>query len=82
VAESARLVFVGLVVPTTRTLRRERVALQTEHAHSAESQHPWIGRTVRTVAALTPLGLHGDMLINERPLFVGVALVANLISTW
>ena len=37
---------------------------------------------MRTMTALTSLGFHGDMLVDERPLFVGVALVANLVSTW
>jgi hypothetical protein len=82
VAEGARLVLVRLVVPTSGTYGRKRVTLETEQVHSADSQHARVGRTVWTVAALTSFGFHRDVLINERPLFVGVALVANLISTW
>lgn len=82
VAQSARLVLVRLVVPTCRTYRRIGVTLEAEQVHSADFQHPWVSRTVRTMTALTSLGFHRDMLVDERPLFVCVALVANLISTW
>jgi hypothetical protein len=34
------------------------------------------------MAALTSFGFHRDVFVDERPLLVGVALVANLISTW
>src|SRR5215467_14084074 len=34
------------------------------------------------MAALTSLGFHWNMFIDERPPFVGVAVVANLISRW
>lgn len=80
-AQSARLVLVGLVVPASRTHRRKRVTLETEQVHSADAQHSWIGGAMWTVAALASLGLHRDVFINEWPLLVGVALVANLIST-
>ena len=61
--------------------RREGMALQTEHVHLAHFEEPGIGGTVGRVASGAAFGLHRHMLINERPLLVGMALVANGIST-
>lgn len=81
-AQSAGLMLVGLVVPTSRTHRRIRVTLETQQVHITDPQHAWIGRAVWTMAALTSLGLYRDVFIDEWPLLVSVALVTNLISTW
>ena len=82
VAQSACLVLIRLVVPASRTYRRIGVTLEAEQVHGADFQHPWVSRTVRTMTTLASLGLHWYMLVDERPLFVSVALVANLVSTW
>ena len=56
------------------------MALQTEHVHLAHFEEPRIGGTVGRVASGAALGLHRHMLVHERPLLVGMALVANGIA--
>ena len=82
VAHGAGLIFLRLIVRGPgRSLGRESVALQAEQIDLAHAQQPRVGRTVGSVAAAAALGLHRHMLIDEGPLLVGVALVANRVAT-
>ena len=77
-AHGARLVLLRLVMRRPdRSLRGEGVALQAEQVDLADPQQPRIGGAMRGVAAGTALGLHRDMLVNEGPLLISMALVAN-----
>ena len=53
------------------------MALQTEHVYQAHFEEPRIGGTVGRVATAAALGLHRHMLVDEGPLLVDMALVAN-----
>ena len=53
------------------------VTRQAQLIDSAVDQQPWICRSVRHVARLATFGLNRCVLINERPLLVGVALNAR-----
>ena len=53
------------------------MALQTEHVYQAHFEEPGIGGTVGRVATAAALGLDRHMLVDERPLLVDVALVAD-----
>lgn len=81
-AHGAGLVLGGLVVGRTgRSLRRECVALKAQQVYLADAQEAWICRSVWCVTTVAALGLHGNVLIDERTLFVDVALDANLVAT-
>src|ERR1700690_1531557 len=81
VTHSAGLVLRGLIVCWPAwPLRREGVALQAEHVHQAHLEEPRIGGTVGRVATAAALGFDRHMLVDERPLLVDMALVANRIS--
>jgi len=53
------------------------MALQAKHVHHAQLKESRIGGTVGHVATAAALGLHRYVLVDERPLFVDVALVAD-----
>jgi len=75
-----RLIVRGTDWPAGSQLGRESVALQTEHVHQAHLEQPGIGGTVGGVATAAALSLHGHVLIDERTLFVDMALVANGVT--
>jgi hypothetical protein len=56
------------------------VALETEHVYQAHLKKPRVGRTVGRMATAAPLGSHRHMLVDERPLLVGMAFVANGVT--
>src|SRR5438309_4757034 len=81
VAHRARLVLSGLVVRwTLRTLRGEGVALEAEQVHLAYPQETGICGAMRRVTTGAAFGFHRHVFIDERPLFVGMAFEANLVS--
>jgi len=75
-----RLIVRGTNGPAGSQLGRESVALQTEHVHRHHLQQSRIGGTVRRVATAAALGFHGHVFIDERTLFVDMALVANGVT--
>ena len=82
VAHSARLISGRLVVRRPNgPLDRKRMALQAQKIDLADAQHPWIGRPMRSVATVAAFGFDWDMLEHEGALLIGVALVANRITT-
>jgi len=80
VAHRARLIFGGLIVGRSRgSLNGKCVTLQAQQVHLAHPQVTWIGRSVGRVTTAAALSLHRYMFVNERALFVGVALDTNRI---
>jgi len=78
VTHGAGLILRGLIVSGPDwTHSREGMALQTEHVHQAHFEEPSIGGTVGRMASAAALGLHRDVLVNEGPLLVHMALVAD-----
>src|SRR5450432_1075290 len=81
-AECAGLVFLGLVMEgwsgRGACIRVQRMATHAQQIHLILLQHALIGGTVRGMACLATLDLR-LMLINERALLVGMALVADLV---
>src|SRR5579862_2212795 len=82
VAHCAGLVFSRLVVNRAagRNSCRKAVTLQAQHVHYADFQQSRIGGTMRRVATAATVRFHRHMLVDERSLLVGVALVADCIS--
>src|ERR1700757_4323784 len=79
-AHGAGLILLRLVVRRpARACRRKTVALQAGEVHLADPQKARIGGTVRRVATAAPFGLHRQMLVGERSLFVGMAFEADRI---
>jgi hypothetical protein len=56
------------------------VALQTEHVHRHHLEQPGIGGTVGRVATAAALGFYWHMLVDEWPLLIDMALVANGVA--
>ena len=56
------------------------MALQTEHVPLAHLEESGIGGSVGRVATGAALGLDGHVLVDERPLFVDMALEADGVS--
>jgi hypothetical protein len=83
VAQNARLEEAGLVMKRRcawcAAEARLRVALQAEQVNIAQLQHVRIGSTVDAMASLAPVHLNRRVLVDEWPLFVGVALKADCI---
>ena len=57
--------------------RRIRVAFETEEFDDVARQQFRVGRAVRRMARLAAFGFDRRVLVNERPLFVGVAFDAG-----
>ena len=55
------------------------MTLETKHVYRAHLQEPGIGRTVRRVAAGAALGFHRYVLVDERPLLVGMAFETHRV---
>jgi hypothetical protein len=80
-AHRAGLVLRRLIVDWSAwSLSGECVALQTEHVHQANLEQARIGGTVGRMTTAAAFGFHGHMLVNEGPLLVDVALVADGIT--
>jgi len=80
-AHGAGLIFRRLIVRGSgRPLSGEGVALETEQVHQADFEEPGTSGAVGRMTAAATLSLHRDMLVDERPLLVDVALIANGIS--
>ena len=75
-----RLIVRGTAWPARRQRGRERVALQAEHIHWHHVEQLRIGGTVGRMATAAALSLHGHVLIDERTLFVDMALVTNDVT--
>src|ERR1035438_3807625 len=56
------------------------MALQAEHIPLAHLEEPGIGGSVGRMATGAALGLDGHVLVDERPLFVDMALEADCVS--
>jgi hypothetical protein len=54
--------------------------LQAQHVDEANFEKPRVGGPVGSVATAAAFGFHRYMLVNERPLLIDVALVANGIA--
>jgi len=81
-AHCACLVFGGLVVcRSCRPLEWERVALQAEQVHLADSQVAWVRRAVRSVTTGAAFRLDRHMLIDERALLFHVTFDTHLVTT-
>src|SRR5581483_2633477 len=79
------LILLGLIVPwSDRWLRghvtqRQRMTLQAELIDLANLQQSRIRRAMRKMATAATFGFYGQMLEDKRPLFLAVALVADLV---
>src|SRR5271165_4012535 len=82
VTQRAGLVFLRLIVESRSgrwsCIRVQRMATHAQEIHLVLLQHPRVGGAVGRMAHLAALDL-GFMLVNERPLLVGVALVTNFV---
>ncbi len=83
VAKGARLEETCLVVEGRRAgsaaEARRRVALQAEQVHVAHFQHVRIGAAMDDMARLASVRFYRRMLVNKRPMLVGMTLETNLI---
>lgn len=77
VAHGARLIFVGLVVQ--RQERRQPVALNAQIVDVVAGQQPRIVRAMRHMACRAAFCLHRQMVEDERPAFLCMALQADLV---
>ncbi len=81
VTHRARLVLLRQIVgSTSRSLSRNRVALQAQQAGVAEPQQARVGGTVRRMTTRTALGLDREVLEHEAPLLLGMALGTGHIA--
>lgn len=82
VAQIAGLILLGLVMRwPQRAGRRSAVTLQAQQVDLGYAQEARIGRAVRRVATHAPFGLYRHVLVDERALLLGVALVADGIAS-
>jgi hypothetical protein len=82
VAHGARLIFLRLVVcRPDRPQTRKAMALQAQQIDLAHAQETRIRRAMRSMATGAAFGFDRHVLVHERALLVGMALVANRFST-
>jgi hypothetical protein len=55
--------------------------LQTKHVHEVHVEKSRIGGTVRCMATAAAFSLHRNMFVDEGPLLVDMALVADCVAT-
>lgn len=80
VAQNAGLILLGLVVRRPQgAKRRSAVTLQTQQVDLGHAQEARIGRAVRCVATHAAFRFYRHVLVDEWPLPIGVALVANRV---
>lgn len=81
VAQNAGLILLGLVVRRPQgAKRRSAVTLQTQQVGLGHAQEARIGRAVRCVATHAAFRFYRHVLVDEWPLPIGVALVANRVT--
>lgn len=81
VAQNAGLILLGLVVRRPQgAKRRSAVTLQTQQVDLGRAQEARIGRAMRCVATHAAFRFYRHVLVDEWPLLIGVALVANRVA--
>ena len=80
-AQNAGLILLGLVVRRPQgAKRRSAVTLQTQQIDLGHAQEARIGRAVRCVTTHAAFRFYRHVLVDEWPLPIGVALVANRVT--